>query len=275
VVLGALLALQLTVSVAARSIQPGELLVVTVDGAATADSVDVTAFRQTFHAFKISDSRWQSLIGIDLDQRAGTAMLRIAAHGADGDVTASRALSVRPKAFPTRTLRVAPDFVNPPPELLERIARDEAFLRQAYGESEPRRLWSGPFVRPVPQAANSVFGTRSVFNGEPRSPHAGTDFLAPEGTPIKAPAAGRIVCARDLFFTGNTVIIDHGLGVLSILAHLSHIDVHEGETIEAAQIVGLVGATGRVTGAHLHWSLRVGTARVNPLAALALVGKGS
>src|SRR4029079_17479078 len=115
-----------------------------------------------------------------------------------------------------------------------------------YASSAASRLWDGPFVRPVPGEANSRFGSRSVFNGELRSPHGGADLLSPAGTPIKAPNAGRIVCARDLFFTGNTVIIDHGMGVFSTLAHLSRMDVHEGEAVIAGQVVGLVGATGRV-----------------------------
>ena len=127
-------------------------------------------------------------------------------------------------------------------------------------------------MRPVPGDANSSFGSRSVFNGEPRSPHGGTDFLSPSGTPIKSPNAGRVVCARDLYFTGNTVIIDHGLGMFSMLAHLSRLDVKEGDTVIPSQIVGLVGATGRVTGPHLHWALSVNGARVDPLSALALLG---
>jgi murein DD-endopeptidase MepM/ murein hydrolase activator NlpD len=112
-----------------------------------------------------------------------------------------------------------------------------------------------------------------VFNGEPRSPHAGTDFLSPAGTPVKAPNTGRVVVARDLFFSGNTVVIDHGAATFSMLAHLSRIDVAEGERITRGQRVGLVGATGRVTGPHLHWALRVAGARVDPLSALALLGE--
>ncbi len=130
-----------------------------------------------------------------------------------------------------------------------------------------RRASAGP----CPGVANSSFGTRSVFNGEERSPHAGTDFLSGTGTPIHAPAGGRVVAARDLFFSGNTVIIDHGLGVFSMLAHMSRIDVHEGDVVSRDAVVGRVGATGRVTGPHLHWALRVGGARVDPLSALKLL----
>src|SRR5262249_47987494 len=105
-----------------------------------------------------------------------------------------------------------------------------------------------------------------------RSPHGGTDFLSPSGTAFKSPNAGRIVCARDLYFTGNTVIIDHGLGMFSMLAHLSRLDVKEGDTVTPSQIVGLVGSTGPVLGPPLHWALNVNGARVDPLSALALLG---
>jgi murein DD-endopeptidase MepM/ murein hydrolase activator NlpD len=127
-------------------------------------------------------------------------------------------------------------------------------------------------VRPVPQEANSSFGTRSIFNGTPRNAHGGADFMSPAGTPIHAPNAGRVVIARDLYFSGNTVVIDHGLGLFSTLAHLSAFDVHEGDRVSAGQIVGRVGATGRVTGPHLHWAVRVGSARVDPLSVLSVLG---
>lgn len=128
-------------------------------------------------------------------------------------------------------------------------------------------------MRPVPQPTNSAFGTRSIFNGQPRGAHGGADFLSPAGTPIKAPNAGRVVLAKSLYYSGGTVIIDHGLGVFSFLCHMSKINAAVGDMVEPGTIVGLVGATGRVTGAHLHYTLRVGNARVDPLALFALLGK--
>src|SRR5439155_1702388 len=121
--------------------------------------------------------------------------------------------------------------------------------------------------------ANSGFGTRSIFNGRQRSAHGGTDFLSRQGTPVRSPNAGLVVAARDLYFTGNTVIIDHGLGLFSLLAHLSRLVVQEGDTVAAGQVVGLVGATGRVTGPHLHWAVKVSGARVDPLSVLAVAGE--
>ena len=124
----------------------------------------------------------------------------------------------------------------------------------------------------MPQEANSAFGTRSIFNGQARSPHGGADFPSPAKTPVHSPNRGRVVLAKDLYYTGGTVVVDHGLGLVSLFAHLSRIDVSEGDLVAHGQVVGLVGATGRVTGAHLHWTLRLGGARVDPLSLLAVLG---
>jgi murein DD-endopeptidase MepM/ murein hydrolase activator NlpD len=161
--------------------------------------------------------------------------------------------------------------VNPSPGDLARIEGEARFIAEQIDRVTPERFWK-TFVRPVPDPANSRFGTRSVFNGERRRPHSGTDFLSAAGTAVKAPADGMIVAAREFFFTGNTVMIDHGSGVVSMLAHLSRLDVREADHVTAGQIVGLVGATGRVTGPHLHWALSVDGARVDPLSAVALLG---
>jgi len=127
----------------------------------------------------------------------------------------------------------------------------------------------------VPGAANSVFGTRSIYNGEPRSPHSGADFQGAPGTPVKAPNSGRVVLAGDLYFTGNTVVIDHGAGLFSLFAHLRAINVHEGDSVTTGAVLGELGATGRVTGPHLHWAVRITGARVDPLSLLALLGDSS
>jgi hypothetical protein len=248
----------------ARAFEPGEAILLTISAPPDANDIGVTAFDRTFPAFKAADGEWQALVGIDLEQRAGTYVVSA------GDAHLS--VTVRAKRFPQRTLQVAPEFVTPPPEVQERIALEAEFLRGLWMHSAGDRLWHDAFAAPVPNPASSSFGSRSIFNGQARNPHTGTDFSSPEGTPVHAPNAGRVVAARDLFFTGNTVVIDHGLSMFSTLAHLSRIDVHEGETIEAGHTVGLSGATGRVTGPHLHWALRIGDARVDPLSLLAVLG---
>jgi murein DD-endopeptidase MepM/ murein hydrolase activator NlpD len=174
---------------------------------------------------------------------------------------------VAPGRFRTRTLTVDPAFVTPPESAAERIAQDARDLDAIYARSTPTPGF-GAFVRPVPQAANSAFGSRSVFNGERRNIHAGADFGSPAGTPVKAPGGGDVALARDLYFSGNSVIIDHGLGLISVLAHLSAIDVKTGDRVRAGDLVGRVGATGRVTGPHLHWGVRLKGTRVDPLSLL-------
>jgi murein DD-endopeptidase MepM/ murein hydrolase activator NlpD len=252
--------------------QPGELVVFTIRVKGEPSAVAVDLFGRRAPAFRLEDGRWRALVGIDLDQKPASYVATIDARLPSGDERVTRTILVRSKAFATRTLTVSPDFVNPPEAERARIERDSAFLRGVFAAPSPRRLWVKPFVPPVPDPANSRFGTRSIFNGERRNPHAGADFGSPLGRPVKAPAGGRIVGARELFFTGNVVIIDHGLGMFSLLAHLSRIDVKEGDEVQGGEVIGLVGATGRVTGPHLHWALTVAGARVDPVSALELLG---
>ena len=157
--------------------------------------------------------------------------------------------------------------------MLDVTVTKSALLDAVWKAPVRERLWTTAFVPPVPGQANSAFGTRSIFNGKRRSAHGGADFVSPSGTPVRAPNAGHIVVARDLYFSGNTLVIDHGLGLFSTLAHLSAIDAREGDGVSAGQVVGRVGATGRVTGPHLHWAVRAGGARIDPLAVLALLGQ--
>jgi murein DD-endopeptidase MepM/ murein hydrolase activator NlpD len=260
-------------SVQARSQRPGEIVVLAIALPDATDHVRVHAFDREVTPYRTGDRMWRALVGIDLAVKPGTYAVTVNAGDDPHAVRAVLSLVVTPRAFPTRRLTVNEGFVTPPPSAEARIADDAALLAAAWRSSGGQRLWLGPFVRPVPGAANSAFGTRSIFNGKPRNPHGGADFLSPAGTPVHAPNGGRVVIARDLYFSGNTVVIDHGLGLFSMLVHLSAIDVHEGDEVTASQVVGLVGATGRVTGPHLHWAVRAGDARVDPLSLLAVVGK--
>lgn len=262
------LAALITITVASRSVQPGEVVVLTVSAPGEAGPLRARAFGRDLAAFPIGDARWRVLVGIDLDVAPGRYPVTIDT----GNATATRPLVVVAKTFRTRRLTVDESFVRPPPSAAARIAEDARLLEAAWQSSAPERLWTQPFVRPVQEKANSAFGTRSVFNGQPRNAHGGADFPSAAGTKIRAPNAGRVLVARDLYYSGNTVVIDHGLGVYSILAHLSAFDVREGDSVTAGEFVGRVGATGRVTGAHLHWAVRMNGARVDPLSLLALLG---
>ena len=260
---------RLAVTREARAIRPGEVVVLTIDGPATAEQVTVRAFDRDWPAYRDAGSgTWRALVGIDLDAAIGAHDAIVSA----GSERATERLTVVRRAFPTRRLAVNPDLVHPPPDQLARVDREAKHLHDLWDHPAAQRLWTAPFVRPVPDEANSAFGTRSIYNGEARPPHTGADFLSPTGRPVKAPNAGRVVLAEPQYFSGNTVIIDHGLGLFSILAHLSEIDVTPGEMVTAGQIVGKVGATGRVTGPHLHWGVRLNNARVDPLSLLYVLG---
>jgi hypothetical protein len=256
----------LSVTHSARAVRPGEVVVLRI---AAAEPIQIRAFDRSWPAYPDGARSWRALIGIDLGTKAGRYDVVVTS----GDSRVIHPLIVRARTFPMRRLTVDPALVNPPPEARERIDREARELSAVWKASPADRLWNDGFVRPVPDPANSAFGTHSVFNGEPTSQHTGADFLSPAGRPVKAPNAGRVVLAGPRYFSGNTVVIDHGQGVFSLLAHLSEIDVEPGAVVSAGDVVGTVGATGRVTGPHLHWTVRVNGARVDPLSLLYVLGR--
>lgn len=216
------------------------------------------------------DGRFRALLGVDLDHAPGAETIQLWATTASARRTCELAVEVAEGAFRVERLRVEPRFVTPPPEELERIRREAERLRQVFAQVSEERLWR-QFVPPVAEAGpRGNFGSRRVLNEEPRAAHAGEDYAAPPGAPVVAAARGRVVLAAELYYAGKTVILDHGLGLFTFYAHLSRISVAEGALVEAGAEIGRVGATGRVTGAHLHWAARLGPARVNPLDLLAL-----
>ncbi len=256
----------------ARAVQPGEVVILEVRSARPLVTVRATVFGSSVPFFPDPEGVWRGLVGIDLETRPDE--YAVAIRATDSDDTTARAtyaLSVESKDFPTRRLTVAPSFVDPPPYVLDRIQREAALQDKLFKASTGARQWRGGFLRPVPGDASSSFGRRSVFNGQPRRPHSGTDFKAATGTAIKAPNVGTVVLAEELYFSGNVVIIDHGWGLYSYFAHLSAIDVTQGDVVTRGQVVGKVGATGRVTGPHLHWTVRLNNARVDPIALMTLL----
>ncbi|MDX1581455.1 MAG: M23 family metallopeptidase [Alphaproteobacteria bacterium] len=149
--------------------------------------------------------------------------------------------------------------------------RERERLDELFSGAGGAPLWQG-FIRPVDDPLGSPFGLRRILNGKPRSPHSGVDFRSPRGTGIKAPARGRVVLVDDLFFTGRTVVLDHGAGLYSYYAHLEEPRCRTGETLAAGTVLGTVGSSGRATGPHLHWGVKLRGKRVDPLAVIALLG---
>jgi murein DD-endopeptidase MepM/ murein hydrolase activator NlpD len=214
---------------------------------------------------------FRALLGVDFESRAGVRRLTATARDECGvEATATRELKIVPARFPEQKLKVDPAYVEPPEGERERIASDREKVARIWAASDTERLWAAAFVLPVPGTTPGGYGARRVFNGQPRSRHDGVDMAASSGTVVTAPAPGRVALAENLYFSGGTVILDHGGGLFTTYFHLSAIDVKPGELVAAGQRVGAVGATGRATGPHLHWGAKLHSARVNPLDLLRL-----
>ncbi len=210
---------------------------------------------------------WYALAGVDVESAAGTSSLQIKAtlNAASGGATdLSRSIEIHEAHYLTGTLTVAPKFVAPDPKELARIQAEIALKEKVFGASAPQPLWSGNFRAPVHAAPTDSFGTRRTFNGQLANGHKGMDFRARSGTVVRAGNSGVVVLARPLYYEGNCVVIDHGLGLYTLSMHLSRIAVHEGQRVTKGQLVGLSGATGRVTGPHLHWAVRWQNAYLDP-----------
>ena len=177
---------------------------------------------------------------------------------------ATLSIGVYDKDRPVQKLTVDKKYVDPPAAQMERIKADRELVRKTLAAYTPERLWTLPFERPVPGDVSSLFGLKRVFNGQPRGLHRGLDLRGAEGTPIVACADGRVALTGDLYFSGNVVYINHGEGVFTAYLHMSKILVAKDQAVRKGEVIGLVGATGRVTGPHLHLSLLVQGVSVDP-----------
>ncbi len=212
-----------------------------------------------------------ALIGFDLGLRPGNHILEATVQAKDGQTEVLRQmLPLQPREFPVRKLWVQEEYVTPPAAVQERIRWEAELLQTIYGVVTPRWLAESEFILPHHGEMAPNFGERRIYNNVPRSPHSGVDISAPTGDPVRASNTGRVVLARDLYFSGKTVILDHGLGLFTYYCHFSRIKVKRGEVVKKGAIVGLVGSTGRSTGPHLHWSARIRQTRVDPVALLSL-----
>ncbi len=257
---------------AARTFQPGEPVLLSVRNAGAAAAVEVDFLDQRLR-LKLVDAGGEKVacLGIDLAAPAGARQFAAALVSPTGDrERVQGTVDIRKKSFPATRLKLAPKYVTPPPEALERIRRENEILGWIYGMVTADWLGDGPFIAPHAAPSWDNFGQRRINNDVVTSVHAGLDIRAPHGDPILAANAGRVVLASDLYMGGKTVVIDHGLGVFSSYGHLSEMLVRRGELVAKGRPVGKCGSTGRSTGPHLHWSARVHGSRVDPAALLSL-----
>lgn len=251
----------------------GTLFVVTVEGGGAGVRTATGSFAgQPLHFSRDPGGALTSLAAAPLDS-AGARTLRLTLHHDDGTSEARElVLEVHPGRFEMQRLTVAPEFGRPqPPEIRRRIAAEAARAREVSRRShETPRLWAPPFLAPRESRVTSGFGHGRTFNGQVQSRHTGTDFAGTAGAPVRAVARGRVALVDDFYLAGRVIYLDHGSGLVSAYFHLSAQLVAEGAEVEPGQVIGRVGATGRVTGPHLHWIVRYGPHNVDGLSLLTL-----
>lgn len=224
------------------------------------DATPVVTFNGTRVMLLPEGRDWRAVVGIPLSQKPGWAQLDILR----GDRQESLRFVVRRKAYPSQYLNVPPRQVNLSPEDEARVAKEQQRLRAALATFSAEPPATLRMQQPIPGLRSSSFGLRRFFNKQPRNPHTGMDIAADVGVPVLAPAAGVVVDTGDYFFNGNTVLVDHGAGLVTMYCHLSATDVQIGQRVKTGDVLGKVGATGRVTGPHLHFGITLNRTMVDP-----------
>jgi murein DD-endopeptidase MepM/ murein hydrolase activator NlpD len=216
-------------------------------------------FYPTGHAFS-------SLVGADVDAKPGPAKLLLTLiHRTGAAERREVMLKIKARAFHTESFSVPAEFDQMSPEALEEVRREQAAFAKVFAAPSVARLWEGSFIRPVSQEASATsFGSRRIINGVARAPHSGADLAAPAGTEVLASNHGRVALVGTFFFAGGSVVLDHGAGLFTMYFHLSDPRVEEGAMAKKGEVIGLSGASGRVTGPHLHWGARLANARIDP-----------
>jgi len=261
---------KITANLDFRALNPGEVVRIFVRTSSPIKNIQAqfAEKKYTFGA-SMNPDEYLTLVGIDLGLKPGTYPIVITSVYADGSFEkVVKEILIATKEFPLKKLWVNEKYVTPPPEVLSRIREESELLKEIYGIFTPHWLGEGPFIVPSAGEVNPNFGERRIFNNQPRSSHSGVDISSPYGAPVVASNSGRVVLVSQLYYAGNTVIIDHGLGVFTLYLHLSKFKVKRGDSVEKGHVIGEIGATGRVTGPHLHWGVKIRGSRVDPFSLL-------
>jgi len=246
----------------------GAILRLTVEGGGMPDTV-TGRFNGKEVPFVRGSDGFYALLGIDMEARPGKLPVEVRLGSGPGAALIRRQVRVKDGRFPVQRINLPPEKVFPDTAAESRIRREDAYRDSCWSHWENTHHWEGSFIPPL-RGEMKRFGNRRILNGAPRSPHTGVDITAETGEPVVAPAGGRVIATGDFFFSGGSIYIDHGFGLISMYFHLSRLDVQQGDTVRQGQVIGAVGATGRVSGAHLHWGVRYRNARINPRSLLDL-----
>lgn len=254
-----------------RAVPQGGVFAVTLKPAAWIEGVRGTLDAEPLIFSPPEEGRVQALVGIDLEA-AGRRRLRLEANDRQGRIHAREwSIRVTRRRFAVQRLTLPRHQVELDPETVTRVSEEAERLRELWKTVTPQRFWKGAFLSPVPAAVvPEGFGLRRIINDQPRSPHSGADYKAPSGSVVRAPNAGRVALGEEHFFGGRALVLDHGLGLYTFYFHLQGFLVKPGEVVHKGQEIGRVGATGRATGPHLHFGVRLNGARVDPAALLRL-----
>jgi len=238
---------------------PGGIAVIEIPASAPSTEQSPAAYYRDIRVMLIANDKqvWHAIVGIPLAAKPGTHHVSINQQ--------QIAFTVQPKTYKEQRITLTNKRqVNPAPMDMERIGREKRIMVAAFKDWNDQLTPSLTLTKPVAGPYSSPFGLRRFFNDQPRNPHSGLDIAAPEGAPIEAPATAVVVTTGDYFFNGKTILLDHGHGLISMYCHLSQINVDKGELVNTHDVIGLVGKTGRVTGPHLHWSVSLNNARIDP-----------
>jgi len=252
-----------SIVIAPKKVGPGDIMTVAVKNAAGAVEGTFNGKRIYFNTAKTGP---KAVVGIDLKAEPGTYQLALTVEGKQ----LTRDVVISKKRYPVQKLTLPEDMVVLSPANEARADREQARMA-AIWPFDSQRIWQGNFVDPIPgKPLGTPFGVRRIINAIPKNPHSGVDITADEGDPVKAPNDAVVILIDDQFYSGKSVVLDHGQGIYTMFFHLSKINVKYGQAVRKGDVIALVGSTGRATGAHLHWGARIQGAKVDPLALIKL-----
>jgi murein DD-endopeptidase MepM/ murein hydrolase activator NlpD len=256
---------QTNIQISAAELEQGDVVLITLSTVANAAPALFWYNKEIPLAGNAEKTKWFGFLAAGLEAHPGKSAVQIRLMSGGRVKASEMEITIKAKEYGLRNLTLPKEMDELDGPTLERVQKESKIIAAVWSHPLKERLWQGPFIRPLNTEVSGAFGVKSIINGSPRAPHSGVDLRGEAGTPIVAVNRGRVVLTADLFFTGNTVLIDHGGGIQSMYFHMERVGVKSGQTVQQGDVIGWVGATGRATGPHLHFGMRVNATNVNPL----------